>query len=144
MIEVVKHFVSRSEDRKTVASACVNLREIHVAGDGFAEMPKQDFAKNLRHYIGKMFLRGDWEYLDRPVFNVFTQEVVVDVDVFGSFHSGVVFSDLDGGAIVFVDDTRLLDVDAHGAQQHVDPDYLFDCHAEGQVLSVTGVCNHDR
>ena len=97
------------------AGAFVCRRQVHVAGNGVAEAPEQDFTEYLGHDIGELVLRDDREDFDRSVLDMIAQEVVPDVDVLGPLHCGSVLGDLDTGAIVFVDNARLLNIDAHGA-----------------------------
>ena len=114
VVEVTKQFVSRLEYGRAVgASASVCCRQIHITGDGVTEVVEQCLSKDLGHDIGELFLRRDGKDLDGAVVDVLTQEMMPDVDVFGPFHSSSIFGDFDSGAVVFVDNTWLLHIDAH-------------------------------
>ena len=143
VVEVAKQFVSRPEYSRAVgAGTSVGRRQVHVTGDDVAEPLERDSAQYLGHGVGELVFSRDWEDLDGPVVCVLAQKVMADVDMLCPLHGGSILGDLDAGAVVLVDHAWLLYVDAHGAQQHVDPDELLDCHAEGQVLRVAGAGRH--
>ena len=58
--------------------------------------------------------------------DMFAQEVVSHVDVFGPLDCRGIVSYLDCGAVVFVDYAWALNTDPNRAQEHIDPDQLLD------------------
>ena len=84
----------------------------------------------------------NWGDGDGVLVDVFAQEVVSRVDVFGAFDCRSIVSYLECDAVVFIDYTWALNSDPNRPYEHVESDQLFDGQTQSHVLDLTCLSCH--
>ena len=131
--------------RLSTLGSGVGGREVQVTGDVLAEAEEGLLAQHLGNDVGELVLGRDVDEFDRPLLDVFPQEVMSHVDVFCSLDGGdIVGDDLLCGGVVLVHHTWSAYLDSHRPQQHVESDNLFDGERQSHVLRLTRPCCHRR
>ena len=60
----------------------VTGRQVDVTRDELPEVEEGLLAEHLGHHVRQLFLGRDVDDLDRPMLDMFTEEMMPDVDVF--------------------------------------------------------------